>query len=81
MRTMARPPGDAPGDVTTFIVRVSLDESGELQGIVERAATGFKLRFRRAAELGGVLRQLVAAKPDARHDDACGSPPRARRKR
>ena len=45
-----RPGAHVPEGMTTFIVRVARDESGELQGIVERVATGLKQRFRGAAE-------------------------------
>jgi hypothetical protein len=47
--------------MTTFIVRVAPDESGDLQGIVERVATGLKQRFRGAAEISRIIRDVVAA--------------------
>jgi hypothetical protein len=42
---------------TTFIVRVSLDGTGELIGIVERAATGLKVRVHGVAEIGRVIEE------------------------
>jgi hypothetical protein len=48
----------------TFIVRVSPDELGELQGIVERVATGLKQRFHGAAEIGRIIREVVVAEKE-----------------
>ena len=50
--------------MTTFIVRVALGESGELQGIVERVATGFKQRFRGAEEISRIIRDVVTAESE-----------------
>jgi hypothetical protein len=50
-----------PGGMRTFIVRVSPDESGELEGIVERVATGLKQRFHGSAEIGRIIREVVVA--------------------
>lgn len=66
MRKSTRPSGHTPGGMTTFIVRVSDDESGELRGIVERVATGFKQRFHGAAEISRIIRDVVAAEKERR---------------
>lgn len=61
MGRLTRPGSHVPEGMTTFIVRVAPDESGDLQGIVERVATGLKQRFRGAAEISRIIRDVVAA--------------------
>jgi len=45
----------------TFIVRLEVDAAGEVLGVVERARTGAKERFRGYPMLGDVVRRMVAA--------------------
>jgi len=52
--------------MTTFIVRVTSDESGELQGIVERVVTGLKQRFRGASEISRIIRDVVEAERESK---------------
>jgi hypothetical protein len=61
MGRITRPRVHVPEGMTTFIVRVAPDESGELWWIVERVATGLKQRFRGAAEISRIIRDVVAA--------------------
>jgi hypothetical protein len=64
MGKLTNPRRPVPGGLTTFIVRVSADESGELKGIVERVATGLKQRFHGAAEIGRIIRDVVVAEKE-----------------
>jgi hypothetical protein len=66
MRRAPRAGVHAPGGITTFIVRVSRDESGGLQGVVERVATGLKLQFHGAAEISRLIEKVVVAEKDRR---------------
>ena len=50
----------------TFIVRVSLDAAGELIGVVERVATGLKVRVHDATAIGRVIEDLLLAEPRQR---------------
>ena len=47
---------------TTFIVRVSLDASGALRGVVERVATSLKVRVRDGAEIGRVIEDALRSR-------------------
>jgi len=57
----ATPREPLPGAPTTFIVRVSLGAAGELQGVVERVATGLKIRVHGAEEIGRVIARVMAS--------------------
>ena len=52
-------PKRPPGPMATFIVRVSQDESGQLRGIVQRVATGLKVRVHGAAEIGRIIEEVT----------------------
>jgi hypothetical protein len=58
--------GRPSGERATFIVRVSLDESGALHGVVERVATGLKQRFHDAREIGRIIGEIVTAEKGRR---------------
>ena len=45
----------------TFIVRLEVDEVGDVLGVVERVRSGAKERFRGYPMLGDVVRRMVAA--------------------
>ncbi len=51
----------ATGWRMTFIVRVSLDESGRLRGIVEQVKTGRKQQFDSADAICRIIERLVEA--------------------
>ena len=52
--------------MATFIVRVSQDESGQLRGIVQRVATGLKVRVHGAAEIGRIIEEVMASEKATR---------------
>jgi hypothetical protein len=45
--------------MTTFVLRVEIDETGDVTGVVERVRTGEKERFRGYGMLGDVLRRMM----------------------
>ena len=45
--------------MTTFIVRVSVDEAGGITGIVERVQTREKKRFERAEAIGPLIARML----------------------
>ena len=47
--------------MTTFILRLEVDDIGDVIGIVERVRTGEKQRFHGYAMLGEVIRRMVAS--------------------
>jgi hypothetical protein len=47
----------------TFIVRVSCDDAGRLTGIVERARTGEKHRFRGVSGVATLIERMVKKEP------------------
>ena len=49
----------------TFVLRVEIDETGDVTGVVERVRTGEKERFRGYAMLADVIRRMVDARGDA----------------
>ena len=49
--------------MTTFILRLEVDDIGEVTGIVERVRSGEKQRFHGYAMLGEVIRCMVASDP------------------
>ena len=51
----------ATGWRMTFIVRVSLDDSGQLRGIVEQVKTGRKQQFDSADAICRIIERLVEA--------------------
>jgi hypothetical protein len=44
----------------TFIVRLSLDDTGRVTGIVERVSTGEKERFQSVEALSPLVEQMAA---------------------
>jgi hypothetical protein len=50
----------------TFILRLSLDETGRVCGLVERVRNGEKERFYGVEELSAVIERMVGS--DTRHD-------------
>jgi hypothetical protein len=47
--------------MTTFVLRLEVDDIGEVTGIVERVRSGEKQRFHGYAMLGEVIRCMVAS--------------------
>ncbi len=45
----------------TFIVRLSLDEAGQVTGVVERMRTGEKKRFEGVAAIATLIARMVGA--------------------
>ncbi len=58
----------ATGWRMTFIVRVSLDESGQLRGIVEQVKTGRKQEFDSADAICRIIERLVEAEHERPSD-------------
>jgi hypothetical protein len=50
----------AHGIAMTFILRLSLDESGRVCGLVERVRTGAKERFYGLEDFSAVIARMVA---------------------
>jgi hypothetical protein len=57
------PGADGP---ITFIVRISIDEKGDVTAGVERVRTGQKERPRGVDEIGRVIAVMIAARGEAR---------------
>ena len=51
---------DRPVKTVSFVVRLSRELSGDITGIVERVATGEKVRFRGCDAVGSVIADLFA---------------------
>lgn len=51
--------------MTTFVLRLEVDETGDVAGVVERVRTGEKERFRGYAMLCEVIRRMVERSQDA----------------
>ncbi len=45
----------------TFILRISLDDTGRVSGVVERVRNGEKNRFYGLEDLGRLIAQMLAA--------------------
>ena len=56
-------PGEGP---ITFIVRISIDEKGDVTAVVERVRTGQKERVHGVDEIGRVIAMMIAARGEAR---------------
>ena len=50
----------------TFIVRISIDEEGDVTAVVERVRTGQKERVHRVEDIGRVIAMMIAARGEAR---------------
>ena len=48
----------------TFIVRVSIDEEGDVTAVVERVRTGQKERVHSVDNIGRVIAMMIAARGD-----------------
>ena len=49
----------------TFIVRISIDEEGDVTAVVERVRTGQKERVHRVDDIGRVIAMMIAARGEA----------------
>jgi hypothetical protein len=49
----------------TFVLRVEIDETGDVTGVVERVRTGEKERFRGYEMLSDVLRRMMDRSTEA----------------
>ena len=54
-----RPGTDGP---ITFIVRVSIDEEGDVSAVVERVRTGQKERVHSVDDIGRIIAMMIAAR-------------------
>ena len=58
--------GPGAGGPITFIVRISIDEEGDVTAVVERVRTGQKERVHRVDDIGRVIAMMIAARGEAR---------------
>ena len=56
------PGADGP---ITFIVRISIDEEGDVTAVVERVRTGQKERVHRVDNIGRVIARMIATRGEA----------------
>ena len=51
--------------MTTFVVRVSTDEGGDVVGVVEQVRNGHKARFRGVDAISAVIARMLAGGPES----------------
>jgi hypothetical protein len=65
METTEGAAGDVRRAYTTYVVRLSWDEAGEVKGVVVHVATGDRFAFEGLDRLNALLRERVSAEVEA----------------